>query len=175
VKEQRLAQPPLRFEDIESLYCGSVYPSPDVYMQGCSTALAIFCAQWYGTQDAYWLARAGLDVTFVDEQAEKLAVMRELYPGKTSSVVGDAYEYAKRALDEGLQWDVVNLDPWTSQFDQCAKLIDTWTTLARKVVVLGHGNYRLTAPEAPEGWQHALTIRRSDFKGGVNWLVFTRD
>ena len=43
------------------------------------------------------------------------------------------------------------------------------------LIILGHGNYRLEPPEAPEGWTHAETIRRSDFKGGVNWLVFTRD
>ena len=165
---------PRVLEDIENLYCGSVYPGPQ-FFEGCETALCLFSAEWLGKQDVYWLAKAGLQGTCIDLNGDKLRQMEEIYPRGWKFVEADAYEFAQESLERGLRWDVLNLDPWTGQFDQCAKLIDTWTTLARKVVVLGHGNYRLTPPEAPEGWTLAQTIKRSDFKGHVDWLVFTRE
>lgn len=162
------------FEDIEDLYCGSVYPNPRTF-DGCESALCLFSAEWLGKQDVYWLAKAGLTGTCVDLQGDKLAQMRELYPEGWKFHEDDVYGFSELAVERGWQWDVVNLDPWTGQFQQCADLIDRWTTLARKVVVIGHGNYRLTPPEAPEGWTLVQTIKRSDFKGHVDWLVFKRD
>jgi hypothetical protein len=160
------------FADIENLYCGTVYPNLEEYAG--DTALCLFCAEWLGMQDAYWVAKAGLIGTCVDVQGEKLEQMREVYPEGWEFVEADVYAYAHAAVREEMWWDVVTLDPWTGQFDQCAKLIDTWSALARKVVVLGHGNYRLTPPEAPEGWELSETIKRSDYKGGIYWLVFKR-
>jgi hypothetical protein len=163
------------FADIENLYCGSVYPNIKHFAPEAETALCLFCAEWLGMQDAYWVAKAGLRGTCVDLQADKLEQMHELYPEGWEFVPADVYDFARSAKRYERQWDVVTLDPWTGQFDRCAKLIDTWTTLARKLVILGHGHYRLEPPPAPEGWTHAETIKRSDYKGGVNWLVFTRD
>jgi hypothetical protein len=163
------------FDDIENLYCGSVYPNIKLFAPEAETALCIFCAEWLGMQDAYWVAKAGLTGTCVDRQGDKLAQMRELYPDGWEFVEADAYVYAEAAVREEMWWDVVTLDPWTGQFQRCADLIDTWTTLARQLVILGHGHYRLEPPKAPEGWTLVETIKRSDFKGGVNWLVFARD
>ena len=163
----------MTFEDIENLYCGSVYPNLEEYAGG--TALCLFCAEWLGMQDAYWVAKAGLKGTCVDLQDGKLLSMALRYPDGWEFTYDDVYDFAPRAVSEGRQWDVVTLDPWTGQFQQCADLMGTWTALARKVVILGHGNYRLTPPEAPEGWTLSQTIKRSDYKGGIYWLVFTRD
>ena len=161
------------FADIENLYCGSVYPNGDTFA-GCETALCLFSAEWLGMQDDYWIAQAGLRGTCVDLNGDNLGRMRELYPAAWEFVTDDAYEFAQRAVEAGSQWDVVTLDPWTGQFQQCADLLPTWATLARRVVVLGHGHYRLTRPEAPEGWRLAFDIKRSDYKGGIYWLVFTK-
>jgi hypothetical protein len=172
---------PREFSDIENLYCGSVYPNLELFAPEAETALCIFCAEWLGMQDAYWVAKAGLVGTCVDLQGAKLEQMRELYPEGWEFVEADAYVYAEAAVEADLWWDVVSLDPWTNQFERCADLIGTWTALARKLVVLGHGNYRLTLPyrltppEAPQGWTLVETIKRSDFRGGVYWLVFARD
>jgi hypothetical protein len=160
-------------QDIESLYCGTVYPGPQ-FFEGCETALCIFSAEWLGMQDAYWIAQHGLRGTCVDLQGDKLAQMREIYPQGWEFVEADAYDFAAGAVVEGRQWDALTLDPWTGQFQQCADLLPTWTTLARKTVVLGHGNYRLIRPEAPEGWTMTEAIKRSDFKGSVDWLVFQK-
>lgn len=167
--------PPTKLADIENLYTGTVYPDLRRFTKEGDTALCLFCAEWLGMQDAYWVAKAGLKGTCVDVQGDKLEQMMELYPEGWGFIEEDVYEFADNAAIFGKQWDVVTLDPWTGQFDQCAKLIELWTALARKVVVLGHGYYRLTPPEAPEGWTLTETIKRSDYKGGVNWLVFTRD
>lgn len=165
---------PQTFEQIEDLYCGSVYPGPQTF-EGCETALCLFSAEWLGKQDVYWLAKHGLTGTCVDLNGDNLSRMQEMYPEGWEFVEADAYQYAQAALVEEMWWDVVNLDPWTGQFDRCAQLIETWTTLARKVVVLGHGNYRAQRPEVPEGWRLAFDIRRGDFRGGVWWLVYQRD
>jgi hypothetical protein len=164
------------FDERSLLYCGSVYPDLTRWTQPGDTALCLFSAEWLGLQDVYWVDQAGLIGTCVDLQGDKLEQMRELYPEGWEFIERDVYEFVMLArTDPKARWDVVTLDPWTGQFEVCADLIETWTTLARKVVVLGHGNYRLTPPEAPEGWTLTQTIRRSDYKGGVNWLVFARD
>ena len=161
------------FRSIEHLYCGSVYPGPDRF-EGCADALCLFSAEWHGRQDVYWLAKYGLATTCVDLNGAKLQQMADVYPNRFDFTVCDVFEFAEYAVEDGQSWDVVTLDPWTGQFEKCAAMIGTWTALARRVVVLGHGNYRLPEPVAPDGWQLAEKIRRSDFKGGVNWLVFAR-
>jgi len=162
------------FLEIEELYCGSVFPNKRRFFSQCQTALCIFCAEWLGMQDAYWVARAGLVGECVDTNGEKLAEMKLRYPDDWQFHTADAYEFAQEAVEDGRQWDMLTLDPWSGQFEKCADLMDTWTTLARKVVVLGHGNYRLEVPQAPSGWKLATSIKRTDFKGGVFWLVFAR-
>lgn len=162
---------PREFADLEDLYSGSVFPRRE-FFAGCETALCLFTAEWLGRQDVYWIAKQGIVGTCVDLNGDKLRQMQELYPDGWEFIEADVYEYAASAHNT---WDVVTLDPWTGQFARCADLLPLWTTLARKVVVLGHGNYRLERPEAPEGWSMVEVIRRGDFKGGVYWLVFTRD
>lgn len=161
------------FDERDLLYCGSVYPGAATF-EGCETALCLFCAEWLGRQDAYWIAQHGMTGTCVDLSGEKLERMAELYPVGWEFHTADVYDFTAEALKSGAQWDVLTLDPWTGQFERCADLLPTWTTLARKVVVLGHGNYRLPVPPAPSGWTHSLSIKRSDFKGGIYWLVYTR-
>ena len=165
---------PQTFEDIEDLYCGSVYPGQVVVDAGCETALCLFSAEWLGKQDVYWLVKHGLEVHCVDINGDNLERMRELYPDGFLFTEADVFEFAAEAVEQGYEWDVVTLDPWTGQFGRCAELLDTWTALARKVVVLGHGNYRAVPPEA-EGWTRTHDIMRSDFRGGVWWRVYQRD
>jgi hypothetical protein len=161
------------FADIENLYCGTVYPNLEQYAG--DTALCLFCAEWLGMQDAYWVAKAGLVGTCVDVQGEKLEQMREVYPDEWRFLTEDVYDFTELAEECGWKWDVLTLDPWTGQFEQCAELLPRWCALASKVVILGHGNYRLTPPEAPKGWTLSETIKRSDYKGGIYWLVFTKE
>lgn len=161
---------PERFTDIEDLYCGSVYPSFH-REDGYETALCLFSAMWHGRQDVYWLAKAGITGTCVDLDGERLEQMREVYPDGWQFVEADVYEYA---VEADRTWDVVTLDPWTGQFERCAWMLPLWCQLANRAVVLGHGNYRLPEPQAPDGWELADRIKRSDFKGGIYWYRFEK-
>ena len=166
-----VAVAPASFPEIENLYCGSVYPGPQ-YFKGCKTALCLFSAMWHGQQDVYWLAKAGLTGTCVDLNGGKLTEMEAVYPAGWEFVNADVFDYVD---GQQRRWDVATLDPWTGDFERCASMLPVWTALARKVVVLGHGNYRLREPEAPDGWHLADRFKRSDFKGGIWWLVFAHD
>lgn len=162
-----------KLEDIENLYCGTVFPNPRMFSD-CKTALCIFSAEWLGIQDAYWIAKAGLIGECVDLKGHLLDEMRELYPKDWQFHERDAYEFAEEAVEDGRQWDVLTLDPWCGQFDRCANLMEMWTTLARKVVILGHGYYRLAEPEPPLGWNLEQKIFRTDFRGGVYWYCMVK-
>lgn len=165
-----LASGPRTFEEIEVPYCGTVYPGPEL-LDGCATALCLFSAMWHGRQDVYWLAKQGLTGTCVDLDGERLAQMQSVYPDGWEFVAADVFDYVR---EEKRTWDVVSLDPWSGQFEICGAMLPVWTSLANRVVVLGHGNYRLPELIPPRGWQLAHRFKRSDFKGGVYWLVFTR-
>jgi hypothetical protein len=161
----------LEFAAIEVPYCGSVYPRID----GCEDALCVFSAEWHGRQDVYWLAKRGLATHCVDLNGTNLQEMADVYPNRFTFTVCDAYEFAEYAVEDGQSWDVVTLDPWCGQFERCAAMMDTWAALARKVIVLGHGYYRLEEPAAPEGWSLKAKTKRTDFRGGVYWYVFQKD
>lgn len=138
-------------------------------LAGCNDALVLFSALWFGRQDAYWIADAGLAGTCVDVDGRRLDEMRRLYPAGWEFVEADAFEFARSAER---RWDVVSLDPHTGLFDRCATEIDVWCSLAREMVILGSG--RSTRVLAPDGWRIAGRTRRSDFRGGVFWTVLER-
>jgi len=163
---------PTVLRDIEHLYCGSVFPGPQ-YFEGCETALCLFSAAWHGRQDAYWIAKYGMRGWCVDLDRGRLDEMKAVYPEGWGFFPGDAFEYVK-AVQPGF-FDVITLDPFTNLFEKCADMLPTWCELANRVVVLGHGNYRLTEPPAPEGWSQVAKVKRSDFKGGIYWLAYARD
>jgi hypothetical protein len=129
----------------------------------------LFCAAWFGRQDAVHIADAGLFATCVDTDEEKLLEMRGLYPDDWTFVCSDAFAFAKQT---GGRWDVVSLDPFTDKFQLCAAMLPLWCDLARRVVVLGTGPD--VALSIPDGWKLSDLRRRSDFKGGVYWAVLTR-
>ena len=156
---------PATLDDIRDLHSGVTYPGH--LMEGCETALLLFCAHWHGRQDAYWIADAGLVGTCVDVDGEKLAEMQAIYPAGWHYVEADVFEFP--VTNRGQQWDVVSLDPWTNQFNSCALHIDLWCSLARKLVVIGTGHD--TKIEPPDGWRITDVRKRSDYNGGVYWTV----
>ena len=165
---------PTVLRDIEHLYCGSVFPGPQ-FFEGCETALCLFSAAWHGRQDAYWIAKYGMRATCVDLDRGRLDEMREVYPRDWAFNREDVFVWTQRHQEVGSRWDVITLDPFTNLFERCADMLPTWCELANRVVVLGHGNYRLKEPPAPEGWSQVSRVRRSDFKGGIYWLTYARD
>ena len=142
---------------------------PRHVLQGCESALVLFAAAFGGRQDAVWMAEAGLRATCVDLDAKRLVEMASAYPDDWSFSQADAFSFSESAAADGLQWDVVSLDPFTNLMQECANLLPLWCHLARKAVVLGtHGD---TDVVAPTGWRVVETLPRSSFNGGVFWTV----
>jgi hypothetical protein len=154
---------PRQFTEIEDLHSGVAYPAMP---EGAETALVGFSAHWHGRQDAYWIAKAGLIGTCIDLNENRLREMAGMYPAGWQFVPADVYAYAENATHT---WDVVSLDPWTSQFQECADHLQMWCDLANRMVVLGTG--WATKVEVPAGWRITDFRKRSDYTGGVYWTV----
>lgn len=150
-------------------------PDGDTYpvelLAGASTGLVLFAALWHGRQDAVHMADAGLAATCVDLDERRLNEMAPVYPLGWEFYVDDAYEFTADAAGNST-WDVVSLDPFTNDFERCAKLVDLWCSVARQAVILGTGS--ALEVRAPRGWKIALRRRRSSFAGGVDWVGLTR-
>lgn len=157
---------PATLDEIRYLNAGAVFPGP--LLKDCDTALVMFAAGFYGMQDAYWIADAGLTATCVDADGDKLEAMRRLYPDDWRFVRHDVYTFPD-GEPEGSQWDVVSLDPWTNEFSRCAEYVDLWCSLARRFVFLGTG--LSTKVEPPVGWRIRDVMKRTDYDGGVFWTV----
>lgn len=139
---------------------------PHHVLEGQETALCLFAAGFYGRQDAFWVADAGLTGTCVDEDATLLGVMSRMYPEDWQFLRFDAYGFPATT---DRQWDVVTLDPWTNQFQRCADHLGHWCRLAKHAVILGTGWN--TNVVAPPGWKVSEVRKRSDYDRGVFWTV----
>lgn len=146
-------------------------PYPD--LTGLETAFVGFCAAFDGVQDAAHIADAGLHAVCVDRDQEKLAEMSEHYPEDWALVTADVYDYAQRCISAGLKYDIVSLDPFTSQMQECADRLDLWTQLATRMIVLGTGR-DTWLPLDLDGWEITDTLQRSRLNGGVYWTVLER-
>lgn len=144
---------------------------PHEALIGCQTALILFAAGFYGKQDAFWIAEAGLQGTCVDSDETRLLEMREVYPEGWQFLTGDAYEFASGPWS-WRRWDVVTLDPWTQDFARCADNIQAWCRLARTAVIIGTGTETILCP--PDGWRVAQVRQRSTYAGGVFWTLLER-
>jgi len=154
---------PASLEDLVDLHSGASYPA---IPHGCETALILFSAHWHGRQDAYWILQAGLVGWCVDKNERRLREMAAIYPDSWQFVPSDVYEFAEAATHT---WDVVSLDPWTNQFQECADRLPLWCSLANRMVILGTGHD--TSVKPPGGWRLTDFRKRSDYNGGVFWTV----
>jgi hypothetical protein len=160
---------PRSLDEIRDLHAGASFPGEA--LADSETALVLFAAAWHGRQDAYWVAQAGLRATCVDLDRGRLEEMRAMYPDDWDFVQDDVYAFGIESDVNERRWDVVSLDPFTNQFDRCAQMLPTWCKLASNVVILGMDDRQL---EVPEGWRITDRRKRSDYNGGVYWVVLER-
>ena len=146
---------------------GRLYPQD--LLEGLSTALMGFCAAFLGRQDCVWVADWGLTATCVDTDQERLDEMAAIYPHLWEFCCDNMFDYGVRQWGLGATWDLVNLDPPSSLFDQVASLAELWCSLATHAVVIGCG--LRTEIKAPHGWEETERMHRSTFKGGVYWAI----
>lgn len=152
----------LTLDAVRSEHEGQVFPRH--LLDRCQDALVLFAAGFDGRQDAYWVNEAGVDATCVDIRT--LDRMRQLYPATWEFVQGEAFAFA-RATER--QWDLVTVDCPSGMFALCAEHVALFCHLARVAVVLGNGLGVKVTP--PAGWKVTEKRRRSNFRGGVYWLV----
>jgi hypothetical protein len=160
---------PRSLDVIRDLDAGVSFPGQA--LAGSETALVLFAAAWHGKQDAYWIADAGLRATCIDMDEGRLDEMRALYPDDWTFLCTDVYLWSRIVRLGGPSYDVVTLDPFTNQFDRCAEMLPTWCALANNVVILGMDDRDINAPV---GWRIVDRRKRSDFNGGVYWVVLER-
>lgn len=144
-----------------------IYPQDAI--AGCATGLALFCAAFLGKQDCVWIADAGITATGVDIDQDRLDEMEPHYPIGWTFEQADVFEYAARRYAEGATYDLVNLDPPSQLFDETADLMELWTGLADRVVVIGARRPDSITP--PAGWQDTAWTFRSSRNGGCYWVV----
>lgn len=161
---------PATLEDIRVERSGDIFPS--ARLEGLRTALVLFAAGFYGRQDAFWIAEAGLRATCVDIDREKIQHMATLYPKGWSFVCDDVFEYVKTAESWRLRWDIVTVDCKSDLFDNASRMVDTWCDRAKRIVILGSDGLSLIVP--PNDWTVVDVIHRSDHEGGVYWTVMER-
>lgn len=140
---------------------------PRDVLEGAEMALCLFSAAFWGRQDAYWMAEAGIKTTCVDLDGDKLREMMAVYPKDWAFRQMDAWELHPDKTP--VRYDVVSLDPFTDLFQRVADSLPQWCALALQAVILGHGTDTVVVP--PEGWQITERIHRSTFSGGVWWSV----
>jgi hypothetical protein len=145
-------------------------PYPTHLLEGCETGLVLFAAAFLGHNDAIHFAEAGLRCSCVDVDAERLAVMRGLYPDTWAFFEGDAWEWAEKCRGN-VTWDAVSCDTWTGDLmERSLVSLDLWCSLARKAVTVTITD-DVKSIDVPEGWWSSL-YPRSDH---VSWLVLERE
>ena len=131
------------------------------------TALCLFAARFYGVNDAVHMARNSMHLTLVDI-SERVLEMGEMYGCEAHQE--DAWTFAEDAVDT--TWDAVSVDCYTGDANRRAlDDLELWCSLANDVVTITHVNGM--SYTVPDGWTDGLFERNP--RGGVNWLVLTRD
>lgn len=147
-------------------------PYPAYLLPEGGTGLCLFAAAFLGHNDAIHMARQEMFVTCIDEDAERLTEMAEIYyegGHAFAGIIGDAWSYAEQWQRGDAQFDVVSCDTWTGDLERRSlDSLDLWCSLARNAVTVTHSNG--SAYTVPDGWTDMLFPRSSD----VNWLVLTR-
>jgi hypothetical protein len=147
--------------------------------------LCVFSAAFLGRNAEAYIRDAGhLQVTCVDSDAAKLEEMRPLYPPEWKFVAADAHEFRRLSLSESR--DVVVLDPWTQHVAREMVKLPEWCALARRAIIVGATSAwfaEMGYPPTVEGLRPWLAcfgfapsevIHRSDYNGGVWWIVAER-
>lgn len=150
---------------------------PREILDGVESALILFASGRGGATDGRWFAEAGISqVDFLDWDADTLTPMTMRAP---KGWLGQVFDCT--VLPEGaFKSDHVSADPPSQLAPEIVGFIPGWLACARKsatITLYRHcfiGEPTLDAPELanpPEGWTYTNLIRRSDFRGGIYWLV----
>ncbi len=144
-------------------------PYPAYLLPDGGTALSLFSAAFYGSNDVIHFARKNMVVTCVDTDDDRLWEMCAMYSRPWEYYVEDAWEFAADAAARGLEWDVVSVDPFMGANAEAAwDTLGLWCSLALKLVTLTVDPKRPIW--APPGWL-ADVFPRTPL---ASWMVLRR-
>jgi hypothetical protein len=143
---------------------------PAYLLREGGTGLCLFAARFYGVNDAIHMARNNMAVTLVDI-SDRVWEMAGIYDD-CEAYEADAWALAEDFRSRRLMWDAVSCDTFTGDAARRSlDSLDLWCQLARDVVTVTHVDgmdYTV-----PDGWTDSLFQRNA--RGGINWLVLTRE
>lgn len=155
---------------------------PRAILDGVKSVLILFASGRGGATDGRWFAEAGLDdVTLIDWDASSLERMKRHAPATWKFAIGDVMACRPTGVF-ARSYDHVSADPPSQLAPEIISRVPYWLAPAGKsatVTLYRHcfiGEPALDAPELvpPVGWTFTDLIRRSDFRGGIYWLVCER-
>jgi hypothetical protein len=154
---------------------------PPYVLDGCPSALLLFCAGFHGRYDGVHVLDAGVpEVTAIDFDPITLDEMRGLYPSAWEFECADAYEcpLGERA------WDLVCVDPPSDHALRAPERLERWCGASSRWVVMGvmarwfrEHDLPLVRDSiaAPGGFRAHDLRRRNRDDGGVFWAVLERE
>lgn len=154
---------------------------PREILDGVESALILFGSGRGGAADGRWFAEARIEnVTVVDWDAATLDPMMASAPASWRCVCTDISEFERVLLSR--KWGHVSADPPSQLAPQILERMQRWLECAyasATITLYRHcfiGEPSLDAPELvpPAGWTFTELILRSDFRGGIYWLVCER-
>ena len=164
---------------------------PTWVTRGAGSAICFFCARFFGRTDAIHLYGQGMsDVTVVDTDAERLAVMKEIYPRSWTFLAADAFETARQMRRAGRTFDLVISDHDPEDIDRVlGSRFEDFIALTKRHMVAEIATAHLIERGLTAGIEdinrmfserHGTIVEvrdivtRSSFEGGIHWLVLER-
>jgi hypothetical protein len=140
---------------------------PTEYLQGKSSALAIFVTYFLGRNDVLHILDHGIPrVTLVDRDADGLELMKLIYPQHWTFRAEDYEAYLDTALKAADEYDVVSCDPSLYMAEQVA-----WTNFGkfskifRKVFISNYTGEMLSKIGFGECDLAEMSVRLSELVG----------
>ncbi len=159
-------------------------------LRDARSAACFFSAAFLGKNAEIHLARAGIaHVVLVDIDAVRLCEMAAIYPTTWETRAGDAYALVRAMAASAESFDVVTVDPFTNQIPRALDAIDAWLAVTARYLVIGadagwfaaRGGVKRSIVDAwladhgCAGMARTRRIhRRSEYGGGVYWIVLER-
>lgn len=170
---------------------GSPRTFPLFVLEGAASAACFFAAAFLGRNAEVHVADAGVRrVVLVDLDEARLREMAGLYPPAWEIRPGDAYALVRRMAETGESYDLVTVDPFTNAIPAALGQVRAWLTVTKRYLVIGADcawfESRGGKPEpatvtrwlVDEGCKElavAVAVhKRSDYRGGVYWIVLRR-
>jgi hypothetical protein len=134
------------------------------------SVLCLCCAAFEGANDVIHIYEKGVEGVFLVDNNEEalLRVARKYgYPCKVS----DWKAYIDKCIRNERRYDVIVLDGWTDMDEEVWGTLDDILQVCNKVAIIGMSD----AYAKEKGYDMSAAVKRSDYGGGVYWVICEKD